>query len=170
MAKKPKLDEFTTGRMRQAYLANLSLNKTALRKEISKRFHCSIPTVIRYAKEGGWEELRQAAIASGHKEDQTPTQAATVSTPSRYGIVVNGEAIDVEALLVQGIEALFAQGLASPVKSQEAALAVAVKLVQEYRRYHPLTMDDLIDAALTMPGFNPVAFARRLKERIEQSS
>ncbi|MEP1080240.1 hypothetical protein NDI52_33295 [Leptolyngbya sp. PL-A3] len=171
MAKKPKLDEFTIGRMRQAYLANLGLKKTALRNEISKKFQCSIPTVIRYAKEGGWEELRQAAIACRHKET-IPHSVASPPPPPRYGGTVAGQGIDVdvEALLVQGIVSLFTDGMVSPIKSREAALATALKLIQEYRRYHPLTIDELIDAALSIPGFSPTALARRLRERIEQSS
>ncbi|MEP1079628.1 hypothetical protein NDI52_29910 [Leptolyngbya sp. PL-A3] len=166
MARKPKLDEFTIGRMRQAYLANLGLKKTALRVEISKKFQCSIPTVIRYANEGGWEELRQAAIASRDKE--TVSHSVASPPPPRYGVIVAGQGIDVEALLIQGIENLFTDGMASPIKSREAALAAALKLIQEYRRYHPLTIDEVIDAALSIPGFSPTAFAQRLKERIDQ--
>ncbi|MBD2153178.1 hypothetical protein [Leptolyngbya sp. FACHB-16] len=168
MAKKPKLDEFTIGRMRQAYLANLGLKKTALRDEISKKFQCSISTVIRYAKEGGWEELRQAVIACRHKE-VTPHSVSS-PPPPRYEVTVAGQGVDVEALLIQGIVSLFTDGMVSPIKSREAALATALKLIQEYRRYHPLTIDELIDAALSIPGFSPTALARRLRERIKQSS
>ncbi|MEP1080044.1 hypothetical protein NDI52_32280 [Leptolyngbya sp. PL-A3] len=173
MAKKTKLDKFTIGRMRQAYLANLGLKKTALRNEISKKFQCSISTVIRYAKKGGWEELRQAVIACRHKETLPHSVASPPPPPPpRYGGTVAGQGIDidvdVEALLIQGIVSLFTDGMVSPIKSREAALATALKLIQEYRRYHPLTIDELIDAALSIPGFSPTALSRRLRERIEQ--
>jgi hypothetical protein len=143
-----KTDELIVKRIERAILAgDGSYNEIAQRHQVSK------PTVERIARSLHLQDRKTAsAAASG---------AIAASLTS---------ALDLDAVLLLGIQSLADALPEAPVKSMEGASAAMARLIETYRKFHPLTTAELVDLAIALPNFDPREFANELKRRLERGA
>lgn len=146
-----KLDEITIAKIKKAYIAGEgTLNDMAERYGVSGR------TIKRYSKAGDWDALKKA-------------RGAVINEAVRERIRSDGE-IDRDKILVDAIDDLVTGMVGVPVRSKEGAAGAIVKLLEAYEKTHPMTIDELIDAAFRIPNFSPQEFAKALRERVQKNA
>jgi hypothetical protein len=143
-----KISDLTIAAVKRGYLAGDTIAALAKQHGISEG------SIKRLAKAGDWAAIRQAK--------QQAIQAAVQQPPA---VSIAGAAIDFDDLLTAAIASLSADVAALPGKSKESAATALFKAIELYRKYHPLTMDELADLAIALPDFDPAEFARRLRDR-----
>lgn len=121
--------------------------------EIAQRHDVSKPTVERIAR-------------SLHLQDR---KAASAAASGAIAATLTSE-LDLDSVLLLGIQSLSDALPDAPVKSREGAAGALARLIETYRKFHPMTMDELIDAAIAMPNFNPREFAQALRDRVERGA
>jgi DNA-binding MurR/RpiR family transcriptional regulator len=143
-----KTPELIVKRIERAILSgDGSYNQIAQRHGVSK------PTVERIAR-------------SLHLHDR---KAATAAASGAIAATLT-EKLDLDALLLLGIQSLADALPDAPVKSMEGAAGAMSRLIETYRKLNPMTMDELIDLALNMPNFDPRLFAQALRDRVERGA
>jgi hypothetical protein len=146
-----KTDELTIAKIKKAYLAG-----EGTLEALARRFGIGERTLKRYSADGNWEALKQARGAVVDEALRDRLQ----SVPTDF---------NPDALLLTAIRDLAAALPDVPVRSKESGAAAMAKLIETWRRFNPMTMDDLIDCALDIPNFEPLEFAKRLRQRMERS-
>ncbi len=162
------LDELAQARLRQAYITASETTQKAIVRRLASEFGISEPTVRRYAKSGEWDAIRSAA---DHLEGVVAKEvkARVKATSVKPEMAVGGEILDTSEMLSLAIHDLYGSISVAQTKSKEGAASSLARLIELYRKFNPITIDELVDLALSIPGFDPVAFARRLRERIEKA-
>jgi hypothetical protein len=145
-----KTDELTLAKIKRAYLAG-----EGSLEALAKRFNVGERTVKRFASEQDWNALKKARGV-----------VVNQMLPDRAGAVGG---CDTDAMLLTAIQDLAASIPGVPVKSKESGAAAMAKLIEVWRRFNPMTMDELVDVAIAIPNFEPREFARLLRERMERS-
>lgn len=154
-----KYDEVTKARLKQAYLAASEPTKQAIVDRLSQEFGISVPQIRRYVKAEGWDAIREG------KQQVIRAAVKAEVVPVAEKVNINGVAIDCDELIVNAINSLSADVAALPGKTRESAATAMLKAIELYRKYHPMTIDEAIDLVISLPGFEPQDFARRLRER-----
>jgi hypothetical protein len=147
-----KTDELTIAKIKKAYL-----NGEGTLSDLAQRFKIGERTVKRYSSEQNWEGLRAArgTVMDGALRDRL--QAA----PAEF---------DPDSLLLTAIQDLAAALPDAPVKSREGAAGAMARLIETYRKFHPMTTAELVDLALALPNFDPREFAKALRDRLERGA
>jgi hypothetical protein len=76
--------------------------------------------------------------------------------------------LDLDEVLLLGIQSLALALPEAPVKSREGAAGAMARLIETYRKFHPMTTAELVDLAIALPGFDPREFAQTLRDRLER--
>jgi hypothetical protein len=147
-----KTDELTIAKIKKAYL-----NGEGTLSDLAQRFKIGERTVKRYSSEQNWEGLRAArgTVMDGALRDRL--QAA----PAEF---------DPDSLLLSAIQDLAAALPDVSVKSKESGAAAIARLIETYRKFHPITTAELVDLALSLPNFDPREFAQSLRDRVERGA
>jgi len=74
-----------------------------------------------------------------------------------------------DALLQAAILDLAAALPECQVKSKESGAAAMSRLIEGWRRFNPLTMEEFVELALNTPNFSAREFARLLRERLDSA-
>lgn len=161
-----RVDDLTKLAIRKAYVA-----REGTMAAIAKRFGVSVGTIKRLKKDakennGDWDALRDGRTLA--VRDAVQALGDRPQSP----IDVSGIVVDTDMILKLAIQGLQDDLRDANVKSRskEAVVTALVRVVELYRKYHPPTVDELIDLAIAIPGFDVREFARRLKERIDQKA
>lgn len=157
------IDELKLAAVRKAYLS-----REGSTAQLAKRFGISEGTIKRYKKSGDWDALRKGKEQVVRAVLCT-AQQTQFDRPPNNRVEVAGASLDFEELLATAITSLATDVATLPGKSRESAAMALTRLIETYRKYHPPTIDEFIDLALSIPGFSPEAFAKRLRERIESA-
>jgi hypothetical protein len=150
-----KLDELTIARMRFAYVSR----ECASFDDIARKFRISRSSVSRYAAAGGWTALRNST---------EQIQSSAIADHVHSSVSLSGAVVDFDDFLTTAIQDLANAGKATDAKSKEGVLSVMLKALELHRKYHPLTMSELADLALSTPNFNPQEFAKLVREKSDQ--
>jgi hypothetical protein len=145
-----KTDELTLAKIKRAYLAG-----EGSLESLAERFGVGVRTIKRFASEQDWNALKKA-------------RGVVVNQMLPDRAIASGDC-DTNALLLAAIQDLAASMPGVPVRSRESAAAAMGKLIETWRRFNPMTMDELVDVAIAIPNFEPREFARLLRERMERS-
>lgn len=144
------IPELTQQAIKRAYM-----NREGSKNAIAKRFGVSESSVKRIVKDlGPALVVTQNAIANHVAET----------------VKVHGLAIDTDQLLVTAINDLSAEMATVPAKSKEGVATAIARMIDMWRKYHPMTMHELVDLAIATPGFDPREFAKLLRERYESKA
>ncbi|MEP0911805.1 hypothetical protein NDI45_12865 [Leptolyngbya sp. GB1-A1] len=158
-----KLDDITRQRLERAYLAAPETTQKVIVQRLAAEFDISISTIRRYAASGNWDAIREGKGSVV----KAAVEQATAARPTLSEVVLNGALLRFDDLLIASIDALAQDVTELPSKSRESAATALAKLLELYRRYHPMTIDEAIDVILAIPGFDPQAFAQKLRERYQ---
>jgi hypothetical protein len=147
-----KTDELTIAKIKKAYLAGEGTLTT-----LAQRFKVGERTLKRYSSEQNWEGLRAArgTVMDGALRDRLQV------APAEF---------DPDALLLTAIQDLAAALPDVPVKSKESGAMAMARLIETYRRFHPMTTAELVDLTLSLPNFDPREFAQSLRDRVERGA
>ncbi len=152
-----KISDFTWNRIRKDYLAGRgTLAQLAKQYEVGER------TLKAKASAEGWAAAREA------QNEILAGAIAQSAHSAREKIAVRGTAGWLNDIMLSAIEQLAESVPTTPVKSQEGAAVATARLIESFRKFNPLTMDELIDAAMALPDFSAEQFAHRLKERLNR--
>jgi hypothetical protein len=121
--------------------------------EIAQRHNVSKPTIERIARSLHLQDRKTASAAA------TGAIAATLTN-----------ALDLDEVLLLGIQSLADALPEAPVKSREGAAGAMARLIETYRKFHPMTTAELVDLAIALPGFDPREFAQTLRDRLERGA
>lgn len=156
-----RISDITRGQIKKRIKEQPGADKGAIAAE----FRVSLGTVKRLAKEV--KDAQGVPPASVHKAKvRAATKAALGKLPDKGAI----SAPDFRQILVTLLEDLSTATSEAPVKSREGGARAAAELMRCYREFYPPTIDEAIDHLLTLPDFDPLEFARRLRARYEQAS
>lgn len=158
-----RLDDLAIARLKNDYIAGKDRTQKELWDRLSRLYKISVPTIRRYAKAGDWETLRQASLGVQQKVIQKIAAAPTE-------VAIAGEVIATDKMLDIIISDGFAAIQSTPSRSKEAMIASTLKALELRVKLYPRSMDEFIDLALSIPGFDVREFARKLRERIERSA
>lgn len=162
-----RLDDLTISRLRQAYINGPEKTKQSLCDRLATEFGVSIPSIRRYAEKGNWEALRQANLTTQTAVARTAKASALTST---LETAIAGQVFDTDELLITAINAMAKDLTQTTSKSREAVAGTLGRLIETYRRQHPVTVHELVDLALAIPDFSAEEFARLLRERLSLRS
>ncbi|MCU0570495.1 MAG: hypothetical protein MUF49_28470 [Oculatellaceae cyanobacterium Prado106] len=147
-----KTDDLTIAKIKKAYL-----NGEGSLSELAKRFEVGERTVKRYSSEQNWESLKLA-------------RGTVVDSAIRDRVLAAPKEFDPDSLLVTAIMDLAGDLPDAPVKSKESGAVAMARLIEVWRKFHPVTMDEAIDLILEIPGFSPQEFVKALRQRIEEKA
>jgi len=154
-----KISDFTWGRIRKDYLAG-----RGTLAQLAKQYGVGERTLKAKASAEGWAAARdvQNEILAG-----AIAQSAAVA---REKNVVRGNASWCNDILLGAIQHLAESLPNTPTKSAEGAAVATARLLESFRKFNPLSIDELIDAALELPDFSAEKFAQRLRERLNRTA
>jgi len=146
-----KLDEVTLAKVKKSYV-----NNEGTLSQLAQRFGIGERTLKHYSSQQNWEALRLArgAVVEGVVRDRVS------AAPSEF---------NPDALLQAAILDLAAALPECQVKSKESGAAAMSRLIEGWRRFNPLTMEEFVELALNTPNFSAREFARLLRERLDSA-
>lgn len=147
-----RIDDVTFQKLKRDYC---NPDREETNEDLARRYGVSRATLARYAKDNNWQPTKMMAAAVD----------AMVTQPERVKAVMRGKTIDVDALRETMINDLQGEMASVPGKSKESIARAIGELLRDYERRNPMTMEELADLAMSIPNFEPIAFARILKER-----
>ena len=123
--------------------------------DLSRKYHLSYSTIKRITKGVVVEEVAKDIVVRRAIAQRVD------------GVTRREEVLDTDELLRVAIADIASDIPSTQSKSKEGAATALVRLIDAYRKYNPLTMDELVELALSVPGFDPREFAQKLRDRIE---
>jgi hypothetical protein len=160
---------------------------------LAAKYQVSDRSIERQMSAGGWADIRKAAKLTGQKvvefakPEKKPKAKEAISERYPQGVATPAtvpvnyrtsppkrdrkpEELDMQEMLTTAIASMSgyaAAGAEEPPSPDRAASAMA-RLIETYRKHYPPTMEDAVKWVVGLPGFDPLQFAKLLREYCAQ--